>query len=374
MGTNKLNGNRETIPFAATHPTEIIKDEIKARGMSQKELADRMGMKKSNLSRFLRGENITPAIASKLEDALDIPADMWLKLQIQYEKDIKTISERDEREREAYATEKMLSTLLDLPVLYKRLNISISNFIQSKLEILKSHLGFNPLEIGKLPAIGKSCYKKSDKLSFDEKSQNTWLVLAYISSLAAAPNVKYVKGSAKEAAKKIAMEVHDGSLTEDRIKDILYEKGIAYSVVQKTDKTHIDAASFYVKDYPVVVTTHRYNDMSMLVFNVLHELGHIENHLLCGTDNFFISSDETYSSDNKLEKEANTFAEDILISRQTWKKMMNSGSDNISTKNIVGRLKILSKENGLDFNIVAWRYKHESKQYALSGVKSVPIR
>lgn len=61
------------------------------------------------------------------------------------------------------------------------------------------------------------------------------------------------------------MEAHDGSLTEQRIKEILYEKGIAYSVVQKTDKTHIDAASFYVKDFPAVVTTHRYNDMSMLI-------------------------------------------------------------------------------------------------------------
>lgn len=72
--------------------------------------------------------------------------------------------------------------------------------------------------------------------------------------------------------------------------------------------------------------------MSMLIFNVLHELWHIENHLLCGTDNFFISSDETYSSDSKYEREANTFAEDMLISRQTWRKMMNSGSDSISTK------------------------------------------
>lgn len=106
METNKINGNKDTIPFAATHPTEIIKDEIKARGMSQNELADRMGMKKSNLSRLLRGENITPTIASKLETALDIPADMWLKLQIQYEKDTKAISERNEKEREAYATEK----------------------------------------------------------------------------------------------------------------------------------------------------------------------------------------------------------------------------------------------------------------------------
>ena len=46
-------------PFAVAHPTEIVKDELKARGMSQKELASRMNMQPSNMSRFLKGENIT---------------------------------------------------------------------------------------------------------------------------------------------------------------------------------------------------------------------------------------------------------------------------------------------------------------------------
>ena len=96
MATSKELKNT---PFAVAHPTEIIKDELKARGMSQKELASRMDMQTSNLSRFLKGENISPAIAAKLEVALDIPAEFWLNLQAQYEMDVKNIALRDEKER-----------------------------------------------------------------------------------------------------------------------------------------------------------------------------------------------------------------------------------------------------------------------------------
>ena len=95
METNK---HTEYVPFAAVHPTEIVKDEIKARGISQKELAFRMGMKTSNLSRLLKGEDITPAVAAQLEVALDIPSDFWLNLQSQYEVDSKNVALRNELE------------------------------------------------------------------------------------------------------------------------------------------------------------------------------------------------------------------------------------------------------------------------------------
>lgn len=101
MNIMETNKHTEYVPFAAVHPTEIVKDEIKARGISQKELAFRMGMKLSDLSRLLKGEDITPAVAAKLELALDIPSEFWLNLQSQYEIDSKNVALRDEQEAAA---------------------------------------------------------------------------------------------------------------------------------------------------------------------------------------------------------------------------------------------------------------------------------
>lgn len=101
MNIMETNKHTENVPFAAVHPTEIVKDEIKARGISQKELAFRMGMKTSDLSRLLKGDNITPAVAAQLEVALDIPSEFWLNLQSQYEIDSKNVALRDEQEAAA---------------------------------------------------------------------------------------------------------------------------------------------------------------------------------------------------------------------------------------------------------------------------------
>lgn len=373
MEINNMIEMNETIPFAPTHPTEIIKDEIKARGMSKKELADRMGMKSANLSRFLKGENITPAIAAKLESALDIPADMWLKLQVRYDKDTKAVAQRDEREKIAISSELMLSALLCLPQLYKELKINSALYIQDKLKKLEELLGFNPINIGQMAYIQQSCYKKSDKLSLDKKEQNTWLTLAYIKALENPPVQPYQKGRGVEAAKIIAAQAHQGILTEAGIKQILSNNGISYSVVKKLEKTPIDAASMQTGKYPAIITTHRYNDMSRLIFNVLHEIGHIEKHI-CGDGSIFISSDETYSIDNPQEQEANTFAENMLIDKQLWNKMMKSEVNSISTRNIIGTLKRLSQKYELDFNIVVWRYKYESRNYRLYGAPPLHIK
>lgn len=371
MATNETHSS----PFRAVHPAEIIKDEIKARSMTQKELAERMGMQAPNLSRLLKGENITASIAQKLEDALGIPADFWMRLQTQYDRDVKTIAVRDENEKAAIVAENMLSSTLNLAELYKRLKISAVLYVQEKLQKLEEYLGFKPIEIRNQEFVQKLSYnyKKSDKSDVDEKNQATWLTLAYINSRANTPRSQFTQGNARLAAHDIAVRAHTGALREADIHDILSKHGIAYSVVPKLDKTPIDAASMKVGEYPSIITTHRYNDMSRLVFNVLHELGHIEKHMYGENRVLFVSGD-SYSTDSPNEREANLFAQNMLIGPEIWDSMMNSGTiSGLRFGNIVDKLRILSAENNLDFNIVVWRWKYESHNYQLRGTRPVPI-
>ena len=84
------------IPFEATHPGEMIKDELKARGMTQKKLAEETGIKPSVLSETINGKrSISLSVAVALEKAFDIPADMWMNMQTQYDLDSANIAERD---------------------------------------------------------------------------------------------------------------------------------------------------------------------------------------------------------------------------------------------------------------------------------------
>ncbi|MBO4804884.1 MAG: hypothetical protein J5554_02450, partial [Paludibacteraceae bacterium] len=83
--------------------------------------------------------------------------------------------------------------------------------------------------------------------------------------------------------------------------------------------------------------------------------------------------DETYSRENKTEKEANRFAEDILIPREIWSKMMSAGTKSLSNQYILKKLAQLSSEYHLNYHIVVERYRYESNRYGI-GVKGVAIQ
>ena len=90
-------------PFVATHPGEMIKDELKERGMTQKQLAEVTGIKTSVLSETINGKrSVSLNVAVALEKAFDIPADIWMNMQTQYDLDSAHIAERD-NQRETVA-------------------------------------------------------------------------------------------------------------------------------------------------------------------------------------------------------------------------------------------------------------------------------
>ena len=67
------------------HPGEMIKDEITARGMTQKELAQQMGVSYSVFNEILNGKRpVTIEYALLLEAALGTDANIWLGLQSDY--------------------------------------------------------------------------------------------------------------------------------------------------------------------------------------------------------------------------------------------------------------------------------------------------
>lgn len=76
-------------PAFPEHPGGILGEELKARGISQKKFAEQIGLQATHLSALIHGtRNFTPAVAAKIESGLDgISADLWMKLQEQYNKD-----------------------------------------------------------------------------------------------------------------------------------------------------------------------------------------------------------------------------------------------------------------------------------------------
>ena len=68
-----------------THPGEVLKDEIEERGISQRQLAESMGLTYSVVNEILNARRpLTAKTALMFEAALDVPADSLMYLQTKY--------------------------------------------------------------------------------------------------------------------------------------------------------------------------------------------------------------------------------------------------------------------------------------------------
>ena len=75
--TKRIYAPHELIPATPIHPGEMIKDELQARGISQKKFAEIIGV--------LNGKRpVTTEYALKIEAATGIPAYIWLNMQSAY--------------------------------------------------------------------------------------------------------------------------------------------------------------------------------------------------------------------------------------------------------------------------------------------------
>ena len=70
-------------------PGSVLEEEVEYRGMTQKELAERMGRPTQIINEIILGrEAITGKMANELQEALCVSAQFWLNLETAYRKTI----------------------------------------------------------------------------------------------------------------------------------------------------------------------------------------------------------------------------------------------------------------------------------------------
>lgn len=87
METAKIIYRPEELqPSEPIHPGEMLKDELEARGMSQRKFAGLIGMPYTAFNEIINGKRpITTDTALKIEAATGIAANIWRGLQSDYD-------------------------------------------------------------------------------------------------------------------------------------------------------------------------------------------------------------------------------------------------------------------------------------------------
>ena len=139
--------NGET-PFEPVHPGRILGEELKARGISQKAFASKIGLQATHISALIHGtRNITPAVAARIESGLGgIPAEMWIRLQNSYNIAIQRKSLKTSLLVSGYSfREAPVSALADREAAYGgriRVQLSIPEEDRELIASLASRLGW----------------------------------------------------------------------------------------------------------------------------------------------------------------------------------------------------------------------------------------
>lgn len=342
-------------------PGYIIRRELKARGIKQKDFAESIGMQQSHLSELLKGNrSISPLTAEKIEEVLDIPSSQILLLQAEFDCMKKTALIKDAEEHSAEMALKEYNEIFDIKVIFKRLGMK-DKTSKEKLAFCKDSLHFaSPKQ---QCSRNYGYFHRSEKSGCDERMISTWSVLArYEAENLPAPKGKFDKDKADDLSRELAQIFKDNDNTINRVTRKLSDYGIKFCIVKKVDRASIDGYT-YVKDgTPSVVITKRYDRIDNMAFAVLHEIGHLKMHIKGDGEMVTVVDEEELNK--KEEQAANKYAAQMLLPDEIWN---DAPKVPMIPREIQNAYSAWAEKKGENKWIVLGRISHETGMYMFTS-------
>ncbi|MGO3183802.1 MAG: ImmA/IrrE family metallo-endopeptidase [Aequorivita sp.] len=302
---NKLIDERELL----SKPGDTILETIEYIGMSQVELADRMGKTPPKINDLISGkEPITLTTALQLEKVLGIDSQFWMNREMLFREKLLRLQEQEDLE-----TYKSWLSIQPIKIL-KSLGYLKSKTIGTSMieECLKFYGVASPTqwESVYINQYLSTSFRKSDAHRITLGGLATFLRIGEIEMLNLNLDI-YDKKAFKDSfsdIKKLVIE-HPQNFAE-RLKDLCANAGVALIYTANIPKAPISGVARWVNGTPLIQLTDRYKSNDHFWFSFFHEAGHI---LLHGKKDIFIEDSDDYKNDTKKELEANEFANKILL-------------------------------------------------------------
>lgn len=290
--------------FIATPPGATIKEQLKDRGMTQKEFAARMDLSEKHISRLINGEvQLTPEMAVRLEMVLGVPAKFWNNLEAIYrEKIVKAEAEN------AMDADAEVAKQLPYGEMVKLGWVPESKNTREKIIYLRKYFEVVALSLLENEQITRIACRK---LAITEKSDLALIAWAQEVKIKArdiqtAPiNIKRLIAELPELRKMTTLKPDEFC---PQIKKHLADCGIALVFLPYLKGSFLQGASFMDGNRIVVGLTVNGTDTDKFWFRLFHELGHIVlGHV-----------GQTHSVTDEGERAADKWAEDMLINTEEF--------------------------------------------------------
>ena len=319
---------KDIIPVKATHPGEILLDEMQAHGYSQVDFANLISMQKTQLNENIKAKrDINADTALLLEKALGIDAEYWMELQKNYALDKARIEAKNRIQLEAIEIWNIIKTIVPFSF-FKKTQLITGDLLN---DIQKIKLIYGVKNVEELATVSVQSnfarFRKSTKLKADAVNIIGWV--KYVQFISADKFVApFNHESEVEVINGLKEIFFENNNVLERTEKLLTENGIKFIIQPKGEKTPIDGISFWSNGNPAIGMTLRHKRLDNFAFTLFHELGHVYKHLVNNNQKEFIDLDagneEEEYLNSKEEAEANQFSQNHLISEYDWNRFLNS--------------------------------------------------
>lgn len=348
-------------------PGDTIQEHIDFIGMSQAELAERMGRSVPKLNELIKGKaTLSPETAIRLEYVLGVPAGFWLNLERLYQDQLLEIQQLESlRQGQQWVKGFPLRTLWQMNVIPNTRKAH-----EQSAALLKFFRVASPAEWSAIYEGNSQNFKFELKHFTDPKAISAWLRLGELQAekLDVAPFDKKKLSDNIPLMQAIMHSQPDNWLQE--LQQLSRHCGIALAFTPCISKAPVYGASRWIKNktMPLVQLTNRQKDYSAFWFTFFHELAHIRYH---NKSDIFIDGLEVISPDKSKEAEADAFAVRMLLSEKERNEIFKyNGFDKELIIQLSRRLK---KHPGIIVAQIQRKYNHLNKDNQLNSLKPTVI-
>ncbi|MGY6521371.1 MAG: HigA family addiction module antitoxin [Mongoliitalea sp.] len=295
-------------------PGDTLLETIEYKGISQTDLAKRMGRPIKTINEIIQGKaQITPETAIQLERALDIPASFWLERERNYRLELAEIEDAEQLiQQKDWLKNFPMKEMMALGWLLPK-----SKEVVDLMDALLKFFG-----IGSKDAFYEAtCYAYIENSAFrltNQEKKNPYALAAWLKQ-------------GEKQAEQMEVKIFDKKLFKanlEKIKDIMVahpedffaqlqqlcaEAGVKLVYTPKLPNSKVHGSTRWLNDTPLIQLSNQFKRNDIFWFTFFHEAGHILKH---GKKELFVEG-INYSEEGRVkEKEADDFAIEMTFSEK----------------------------------------------------------
>lgn len=291
-------------PDYVSPPGETLLEKLEELGMSQAELAQRMGRPQKTINEIIKGKAaITPETALQLERVLGISASFWINREKQYRQYLA-------QKAEAGRLSEQIGWLKRFPI-KAMIQLGWIQVLDDKVEQVRELLKFfgiaSPDQWEVLWGQSSAAFRKTPAFHSEPEAVSAWLRRGEIEAQHI-PLQSYSDTAFRYTLSEVRhLTTEPPEVFCSKLVHLCATAGVAVVFVPTLPKVRISGATRWLTpDKALIQLSLRYKKDDQFWFTFFHEAAHI---LLHGKRDVFLEDDQ---SDNK-EQEANSFASRTLI-------------------------------------------------------------